>query len=306
MASAGDEGVVRLWDASTGRELHRLTGAARSLAFSPDGRLLATADFERDGRVRLWDVTSGREARPLEAGEGLWECVAFAPDGNTLACCGPRTLLLDVTTGKLLRRFGGKDRRESDDAAHLAFAPGGKVLATACAEGAVRLWHTDTGKEARRLVITVPEKRCHTRLLGVAFSPDGRLVAACGELPFCVWEADTGRELPRPRGEEDGSVAESVAFSADGRTLALARRSGQEVARREVSTGRALPPFSVSCPLESHSRLTLTPDGAALLALSGALVRSWDLTTGAGLPLIDGHSREISRLSLSPDGKNLV
>jgi WD40 repeat protein len=86
LASAGNDGTVRLWDPDTGAELTALTGHDRivsAVAFSPDGRRLASASWDKT--VRLWDPDTGAELAALTGHDGTVDAVAFSPDGRRLA-----------------------------------------------------------------------------------------------------------------------------------------------------------------------------------------------------------------------------
>jgi WD40 repeat protein len=89
-----DTNPIQLWDVETGTQktVLKQDNPVVSMAFSPDGRLLATGDFE--GRVHIWDVVSGTEAAVLEAHNAMVVSVAFSPDGKLLATGGEKTVRL--------------------------------------------------------------------------------------------------------------------------------------------------------------------------------------------------------------------
>jgi WD40 repeat protein/DNA-binding SARP family transcriptional activator len=170
---AGLSGQVLVWEAPTGRLISTLGSSKPNddhafvdLAFSPDGRLLAAANF--DGTARVWDLASGKQRLTLPIG-GLVVAVAFSPDGRLLATAGSdgTVRVWDVSTGEETQSFEG----HVGTILSVAFSPDGKRLASASLDNTARLWDVSTGREV--LVLTG-----HTLgLTDVAFSPDGTRLA---------------------------------------------------------------------------------------------------------------------------------
>ncbi len=340
LASGGDDGVVRLWELSTGRERQHLQGhtdSVRSIAFSPDGNTLASAGD--DGVIALWEVGTGRELKRLEASTSAVRTVTFSPDGKLLASGG------EDGTVRLWESGSWHPQRPLEGhtaAVHaVAFSPDGKLLASSGDGGRVRLWDVRARRElpalagpghtgSVRAVAFSPDgstlasggddktihlwdmrsSRAQAPLKGhvgsvrtLAFSPDGKLLASGGDdKTVRLFDLGTGRELPRPEGH--AGLVRSISFSPDGRLLA----SGGEdktVLVREVSSGREF--RRLEPPIEAVRAVAFSPD-QLLLASGGddGAVRLWDTRTGKERRWLKGHAGPVRALAFSPSGRLLA
>jgi RNA polymerase sigma factor (sigma-70 family) len=226
--------VVHIYDTSTWQELHRLTGddaqTISALAFTPDGRMLVAADWQRAEakkgdvvcNLNVWEPATGRRLQRFSWNGLRPECVAVSPDGRTVAVAGcsneASIRLCDIRNGEeLLAVRGGQV------VLAVAFSPDGRTLLTGGADQTVRLWELATGSEILAL------QGGGGDVAAVAFSPRGRLIAAASgfggrdnDTPrrprgFRLWDSATGGEI-RSLGRDDSVT--SLAFSPDGSTLA--------------------------------------------------------------------------------------
>jgi WD40 repeat protein len=296
LASASFDNTVKLWDATTGKEIKTLNGHTYwvyGVSFSPDGKRLASASA--DNTVKLWDTTTGKEIKTLNGHTNSVNGVSFSPDGKRLASAsGDNTVKLwDATTGKEIKTLNG----HTNSVLGVSFSRDGKRLASASSDNTLKLWDTTTGKEIKTL-------KGHTSWVnGVSFSPDGkRLASASNDTTVKLWDTTTGKEIKTLKGHTNGVYG--VSFSPDGKRLASASND-KTVKLWDTTTGKEIK------TLKGHTNLvygvSFSRDGKRLASASGDnTVKLWDTTTGKEIKTLNGHTNSVNGVSFSPDGKRLA
>ncbi|WP_365973093.1 AAA-like domain-containing protein [Moorena sp. SIO4G3] len=325
IATASDYRTVRVWDLE-GNQLALFKGhqsSVNSVSFSPDGKTIATAS--NDKTVRVWDLEGNELALFKGHQDRVWS-VSFSPDGKTLATASnDNTVRVWDLEGNQLALFKGHESSVNS----VSFSRDGKTLATASDDNTVRVWDL----QGNQLALF---KGHQDWVNSVSFSPNGKTLAtASRDYTVRVWDLEgkdflvlwlkTWLELAelydislpylgiyRKAGRAEGNEldwlrrhqgwANSVSFSRDGKTLAVA--SDDNTVRVWDLEGNQLALFKGH--QSSVYSVSFSPDGKTLATASyDQTVRVWDLE-GNQLALFKGHQSSVNSVSFSPNGKTLA
>ena len=339
VATGSSDGVVRIWDVASGirdADFRGLRDLITQVAFSSDGRKLAASSF--DGTAEIWDVDTGAETARLAGHTGYVEAIAFDSLGQRVVTGGQdgTVRVWESDTGAVARVLG----TEVDQPMTVKFAANGGVLETDL-RGATRLWDASGQQVGRAMIFDpgsviawwrgaispndtmvaasdlvsndvlvwnpqtgtlVADLKGHTgSIQDVAWSPDGRYLAAVGsdDGMLWIWDTSTWQSF---HVIDSGVALQSVAFSPDSKLIA-AGDNGGVIWLWKVASG------ALTKKLDSRSNqylysVAFSPDGTHLVAGSGDnLGRVWDIESGTSPLVLRGHTNYVTSAAFSADGK---
>jgi WD40 repeat protein len=282
LVTGDGDGLVCLWDASSGREILTYKGhinAVYSVTFSPNGQIIASCGHDR--KIKLWDIYSGRCLTTLQGHTDAVRCVSFSPNGNMLASCSSdHTIKLwDIHTYKCLSTLQG----HMDAVRCVSFSPNGNMLASCSSDHTIKLWDIHTYKCLSNL-------QGYTSVRNVTFNPDGNMLASANDDHILrVWDIRSGECLKSLQGHTGWLM--SVAFSPQGEMIASS--SIDETVRLwSVSKGECLK------TLQGHTNwvgsIVFSSNGKILASGSDdATVRLWDIGSGECIKVLQGNTSSI-------------
>jgi len=293
-----------LWDVATGAEIRRFgnTEGVVAIGFSPDGRLVLTAGFDK--AAHLWNAATGEEVRTFKGGMGNIVAANFSSDGKHLLTGSAaqydkgRTVVSEmvrvweVSSGKVLQSFPIK--------MPVAFSPDGRFALAGSEANAVRVLDVNTGQELKRLEVAGGE------IANVGYSADGRIAFSSTGNPYDsaalrtlqLWDVASGKEIRRI----EKTKAARLHLSADGRYLLMAADDEEwATVMIDVGTGQEVKRIkNVLWPLG------FSPDASmALMAHSNNLLL-WDVASNKAIRIFKGYSSSVLSVSLSPDDRYLI
>ncbi|NER39153.1 MAG: NACHT domain-containing protein [Oscillatoria sp. SIO1A7] len=264
-----------------------------SVAFSPDGKLLATG--HDNGEVRLSRAIDGKQIQTLQGHSNSVWSVAIAPDGNTLASgSSDNTIKIwDLKSGECLQTLQG----HSSSVRSVAIAPDGNTLASGSSDNTIKIWDLKSGECLQTL------QGHSSSVRSVAIAPDGNTLASgSSDNTIKIWDLKSGECLQTLQGHS--SSVRSVAIAPDGNTLASGS-DDETIKIWNVGSGECLK------TLQGHSSsvwsVAYAPDGKTLASGSDdETIKIWNVGSGECLKTLQGHSNWVWSVAIAPDGKTLA
>jgi WD40 repeat protein/uncharacterized caspase-like protein len=296
LATGSTDNTVKLWDISGNRELRTITGGGADVVFTPDGRLLTTASSA--GVIKLWDFDNPQESRSIVLDSNQIAAIAFSPDGKRLAAAGNDVIkLISVTTGQVLMTL----QTRGGEVNSMVFSADGMVLASGSEDGMVKLWDLVAGKELRTLVGHSSAVNC------VTFRFDGKILAsASDDKTIKLWDSRTGQTV---RTLVSSNKVNSLAFSPDGRTLvsghAREKLDDDTIKFWDVETGNLK---RTQAGHSNHVAAVAFNSSGTLVASGGSdsRIKLWNPVTGDLVRTYERHSDEVRAVAFTNDGKTLA
>ncbi|KAJ5936027.1 hypothetical protein N7454_005325 [Penicillium verhagenii] len=293
LASGSDDLTVRLWDTTTGGLQQMLEGPSRVNSVAFSPDGQILASGSEDGAIWLSNMATG-DLQHILQGPSEVKSVAFFPNGQLLASGSVDTIvrLWNIATGSIQQTYNG----HSDTVRSVAFSPDGRLLASGSEDAKVRLWDIATGDPKQILV-------SHLRVFSVAFSPDSRLLAYGSDEEVRLWDIATGSLSQTFRAHI--SNVTSVAFSPDGQLLASSSRDGT-INIWNIATSDLEQAFGSRHG--SEYSVIFSPDSQlAAMCSDGITIQLWDIAVGKTLQQFDEHwPAQSCSIAFSPNGQLLA
>jgi WD40 repeat protein/serine/threonine protein kinase len=305
LASASQDGPIRLWDVASGREVGVLgskTGGDTNITFCPTRSLLAAAYWEKNqGLVRVWDTVGRCEVAVFRTPGEYCQALAWSPDGRLLAAhISPedsekdgRMLVWELPTGAVIA-----DAPADIMDASLDFRPGTSQLVRRY-RATPWVWDLKAATEVSRF------ERAKAPCACLSYSQDGRRLAVGYREPDSsvrLWDVATGQRIAAMGGHTN--TVEKVVFSPDGTRLASCSMD-QTVRLWNGITGQAV------AVLRGHTgevrRGGFTPDGKYFVSAShDRTLRMWNSANGELVTVLRGHDGRVTDMAISPDGRTIA
>jgi WD40 repeat protein len=267
--------------------------AVRSAAYSPDGRFIVTASWDKTARV--WDASTAQPVAELKGHSSEVNSASYSPDGR---------FIVTASRDKTARVWNASSalpvaelKGHSAYVYSAAYSPDGRFIVTASADGTARVWNASTAEFVAEL------KGHSSAVISAAYSPDGKfIVTASDDRTARVWDASTAKLVAELKGHL--SEVWSAAYSPDGRLIVTASADGTA----RVWNASTAEPIA---ELKGHSAYVYSaaysPDGKFIITVSAdGTARIWNASTSQLVAELKGHSNGVLSAAYSPDGRFIV
>jgi WD40 repeat protein len=294
IVSGSDDNTLKIWDASSGKELATFSGHTDSVwevAYSPDGSRIVSGSSDKT--LKIWDASSGEELATFSGHTDSVLAVAYSSDGSRIVSGSwDKTLKIwDASSGKELATLSG----HTDSVYAVSYSPDGSRIVSGSRDNTLKIWDASSGKELATL-------SGHTDFVwSVAYSPDGsRIVSGSWDKTLKIWDASSGQELATFSGHTNAVYG--VAYSPDGSRIVSGSYNRLKI--WDASSGKEL------TTLSGHTSwvvaVAYSPDGSRIVSGNwNNTLKIWDVTSGEVLKTL-GYNHNINGIALSPDGKTIV
>ena len=281
---------LRNYDVATGEKLPLFggyTGFVLSIAYSPDGNVLASGVV--DDTVRLWDANTGESIAILPGHTDRVASVAYSPNGDLASGSWDNTVRLwSPSTNQLKKVLVG----HSHWVTSVAYSPAGRQVASGSDDTTVRLWDVETGQSTALAM--------HTGgVTSIAYSPDGSVLASgAKDNTVRLWDTDTGKLIATLTEHNDDIT--SVVYSPDGETITSGSADGTVRLWNAVT-------HQLKTTLTEHSHsvvdIAYSPSGVLASGSADGRVVIWDASTSQPITTIPGHINGVISIAYSSKGQ---